>query len=100
MKITSIILAAGLLAVPGIALAQSAPQTASSPGKESTAAPTDKVQPPGNIRAKQPARDSMATMKMKKTHRTAKRKVRHMTTGSSKPTAVPLDSASGTGKKP
>ena len=102
MKFTSIVLAAGLLAAPTIALAQSSPspQTAASPGKESTQSPTDKMQPPGNLRAK-PAADSTSAMKMKKpSHHIAKRKSRHMTTGSSaKPTAVPLDSAAGTAKK-
>jgi hypothetical protein len=98
MKFTTMILAAGLLAVPGIALAQTLPQTASSPGKESTMSPTEKVQPPGNIRAN-PTADSTSTMKMKKSHHMAKGKSNRMTTGS-KPTAVPLNSTSGTGKKP
>ena len=97
MKFTSMILAAGLLAVPVVAFAQASPQTASSPGKESTPAPTEKVQPPGNLRAK-PTADSTSTMKMKKSRHMAKHKS-HMTTGS-KPTAVPLNSTSGTGKKP
>jgi len=101
MKITSVILAAGLLAIPGIALAQASPQTMSSPGKESTQSPTDKIQPPGNVRAKPTADKTMSKMKMKKSHHMAKRKTHHMSTnGMSKPTAEPLDSANGTGKKP
>jgi hypothetical protein len=99
MKFTSMILAAGLLAAPVVAFAQTSPQTASSPGKESTQSPTEKMQPPGNVRAK-PAADSTSTMRMKKSrHHMAKRRSHHMTTGS-KPTAVPLNSTSGTGKKP
>jgi hypothetical protein len=97
MRFTSIVLAAGLLAAPAIALAQSsqAPTTKQAPGRESTAAPSDKVQPPGNVRAT-PSADSTSNMKMKNAHQGKSR----MTNGrGAKPTAVPLDSASGTGKK-
>jgi hypothetical protein len=82
MKFTSIVLAAGLLAAPAIALAQSSPSpnNTSGPGvNASTQAPTD--QGAGAVsgdRKGTPARSTMSKTKMKKSS--------HMATGKSKMT--------------
>ena len=82
MKFTSIVLAAGLLAAPAIALAQSSPSpnNTSGPGvNASTPAPTEQgdAAVTGDTKGI-PARPTASTTKMKKS--------RHMATGKSKMT--------------
>lgn len=107
MKFTSIVLAAGLLAAPAIALAQSSPSpnNTSGPGVSATApSPTDQGAGAvsGDTKA-QPARPTMSQTKMKKSKHMAKRKSSRMTTGAAmrdakKKNASPASGAEGAEK--
>jgi len=83
MKFTSIILAAGLLAAPAIALAQSSPspKNTTEPGMTSTQAPTDMgANAVSGERKGKPAYHAMKKSKIKSRHM-ATRKSNRMTTG-------------------
>ncbi|HEV2630254.1 MAG TPA: hypothetical protein VGV41_16610 [Pseudolabrys sp.] len=108
MKFTSIVLAAGLLAAPAIALAQSSPSpnNTSGPGvNASTPAPTEQgaAATSGNTKAI-PARPTMSKSKMKKSRHMATRKSNRMTTGAAmrdtkKKNASPASAAEGVEKE-
>ena len=108
MKFTSIVLAAGLLAAPAIALAQSAPSPNNTTGpgvSATTPSPTD----PGAAAVSgdtkgQPARPTMSSTKMKKSKHMATRKSSRMTTGAAmrdtkKKNASPASGAEGAAKE-
>ncbi len=108
MKFSSIVLAAGLLAAPAIALAQSSPSpnNTSGPGvNASTPAPTEQgaAATSGNTKAI-PARPTMSKTKMKKSRHMATGKSNRMTTGaamrdSKKKNASPASGAEGAAKE-
>jgi len=108
MKFTSIVLAAGLLAAPAIAMAQSSPSPKNStePGMTTTTqSPTEMgASSTSGERKGTPARSAMTKSKVKKSHHMATRKSNRMTTGAAmrdtkKKNASPASSAEGAAKE-